>query len=118
MTYTGLERIAKATQEDVTLRAAFEYTVKGWPRRKEDAVMAARDLYAIRAELSVSEGLLLKGDQVVKPTDFRGEILGKIHAEHQGLNKSREKAIGAVWWPQITRDIKDMIGRCHFCIKR
>ena len=27
MTDAGLERIARATQEDVTLRAAFEYTV-------------------------------------------------------------------------------------------
>ena len=118
MTDNGLERIAAATQEDVILRAAFQYTVFGWPRRKEDAVLAARDLYAIRGELSVSGGLLLKGDQIVIPTDLRGEILEKIHAGHLGLNKSRERAKGAVWWPQITRDIKDMIGRCHFCIQR
>ena len=118
MTDTGLERIAKATQEDVTLRAAFEYTVNGWPRRKEDAVIAARDLYAIRGELSVSDGLLLKGEQIVIPPDLRGEILEKIHAGHLGLNKSRERAKDAVWWPQITRDIKDMIGKCHFCIER
>ena len=118
MTDTGLERIAAATQTDVILKAAFEYTVCGWPRRKEDVVLAARDMYAIRGELSVSDGLLLKGDQVVIPSDLRGEILEKIHAGHLGINKSRERAKGAVWWPQITRDIKDMISRCHFCIER
>ena len=117
MTDEGLERIAEATQADVALKAAFGYTVVGWPRRKEDAVLAARDLYPIRGELSVSEGLLLKGDQIVIPTELRAEILEKIHAGHLGLNKSRERAKGAVWWPQITRDIKDMIGRCHFCIE-
>ena len=118
MTDTGLDRIAKATQEDIVLKAAFDYTVKGWPMRKEDTLIAARDLYAIRGELSVSEGLLLKGEQIIIPSDLRGEILEKIHAGHMGLNKSRERAKGAVWWPRITRDIKDMIGKCHFCIER
>ena len=118
MTDAGLERIARATQEDVTLRAAFEYTVNGWPKRKEDAVIAARDLYAIRGELSISDGLLLKGEQIVIPADLRNEILEKIHAGHLGVNKSRERAKGAVWWPQITRDIKNMIAKCHFCIER
>ena len=118
VTDTGLERIARATQDDVILKAAFDYTVNGWPRRKEDAVIAARDLYPIRGELSVSEGLLLKGEQIVIPSDLRGEILEKVHAGHLGLNKSRERAKGAVWWPQITRDIKDMVGRCHYCIEK
>ena len=118
MTDAGLERIAAGTQADIILKTAFEYTVCGWPRRKEDVKLAARDLYAIRGELSVSDGLLLKGDQVVIPSDLRKEILERIHAGHLGLNKSRERAKGAVWWPQITRDIKDMIARCHFCMER
>ena len=93
-------------------------TLAGWPRYKEDVVLAARDFYAIRGELSVSDGLLLKGDQIVIPTDLRKEVLSKIHTGHLGLNKCRERAKSAVWWPQITRDLKDLVASCHFCIER
>ena len=118
MTDAGLVRIAEETQKDIALKAAFDYTVGGWPTYKDDVTLAARDLYVVRNEFSVSNGLLLRGDQIAIPTTLRREILEKIHTGHLGLNKCRERAKRAVWWPHITQDLKDMIARCYHCLER
>ncbi|GFR99333.1 Pol polyprotein [Elysia marginata] len=42
------------------INAAFDYTMVGWPAYKEDVKLAARELYGVRNELSVVDGLLLR----------------------------------------------------------
>ena len=57
-----LKEIKAKTQEDPILKTAFEYTISGWPMYKEDVKLAVRELYGIRNELSVVDGLLLRGE--------------------------------------------------------
>ena len=56
-------------------RTALEYTVTGRPTYKQDVKLAARDFFAISGELSVCNGLLVKGDRIVIPYTMRKEIL-------------------------------------------
>ena len=48
--------------------------------------------YHVRAELTVAEGLLMRGNRMVIPTSIRAEILEKIHSGHQGMTKCRQRA--------------------------
>ncbi|GFN99392.1 Pol polyprotein [Plakobranchus ocellatus] len=64
-----LKEIKAKTQEDPILKTAFEYTTSGWPMYKEDIKLAARELYGVRNELSVVDGLLLRGDPVLIKLD-------------------------------------------------
>ena len=79
-----LKEIKAKTQEDPILKAAFEYTISGWPMYREDVKLAARYLYRIRNELSVVDGLLLRGDCIIIPYKMRKEILSEIHDGHPG----------------------------------
>ncbi|GFR71336.1 Pol polyprotein [Elysia marginata] len=112
-----LTEIRKKTQEDVILEAAFDYTMVGWPAYKEDVKLATRELYGVRNELSVVDGLLLRGDCVIIPYKMRKEILDRIHDGHPGITKSRKRAKQAVWWPGISKDIQRMVAECRHCLE-
>lgn len=36
---------------------------------------------------------------------------------HQGLHRNQERANQAVWWPNISRDNKQQVQECPYCIK-
>ena len=113
-----LKEIKAKTQEDPILKTAFEYTISGWPMYKEDVKLAARELYGIRNELSVVDGLLLRGDCIIIPYKMRKEILSKIHDGHPGITKSRGRAKQAVWWTGISKDIQQMVSQCRHCLEK
>ena len=96
----------------------MEYTLVGWPTYKQDVWLAARELFGVRNELSVCDGLLLRGDRIVIPFSVRSEILERIHDGHMGIGKCRERANQAVWWPGMSRDIEDRVSRCRHCLEK
>lgn len=115
---TRLEQIREATQNDINLRYAFEYTVSGWPAYKEDVKLAAREFYGVKGELSVVDGLLVRDSRIIIPYNMRKTILDAIHEGHRGLTKCRQFANQCVWWPGISRDLNDKIASCRYCIEK
>lgn len=87
-----LDLIREETQKDVNIKTALEYTVSGWPTYKQDVKLAARDLFAIRGELSVCDGILIRSERIVVPYSLRPEILERIHDGHMGIIKCHEWA--------------------------
>ena len=61
--------------------------------------------------------LLLYGPRIVIPTSLQKEILSKIHEGHQGIQKCRLRANTSVWWPGISKHIKDLVEQCPTCVK-
>ena len=114
----GLADIRTETAKDINLKTAMEYTAHGWPQYKEDVQLAARDFFIIRGELSILDGLLVRGDRIVIPFCLRKRILERIHEGHMGVAKCRERAAQSVWWPQIGKDIKSRVASCRHCLER
>ena len=59
----------------------------------------------------------MKGERVIIPSALRLDILEKIHAGHQGIQKYRERAKSGVWWPGLSKQIEDLVRECSTCIK-
>lgn len=110
-----LSKIKQATGEDECLSIVMDYTLHGWPDYKENVKLGARHLYHIRAELSVCDGLLLRGNRIVIPPSLQKDVLERIHHGHLGITKCRERAASSVWWPGISKDISDVVSACSFC---
>ena len=67
------------------------YCNKGWPEKC--SLKGSVKLYALfEAELTVQNGLLLKGSRLVIPASMRLDMLDKLHAGHQGIVKCRVRA--------------------------
>ena len=110
--------IRSATNNDPVLQSAIVYALTGWPRFEKDVPESMKSLYAHRASLSVTDGLLLFASRIVIPSSMRPEILDRIHDGHQGITKCLERARLGVWWPGITNDIKRIVNMCSHCAEK
>ena len=68
-----------------------------------------------KQSLSVDNGLVLLGQRLIVPKAMRKEVLCRLHASHQGMEKTLRRARQAVYWPGITADIKSTVEACHEC---
>ena len=68
-----------------------------------------------RNELSVDDGVVIKGERIVIPETMQHEALQKIHAGHQGINKCQLRAKTCIFWPGINKDIEQMVSACSTC---
>ncbi|XP_061196508.1 uncharacterized protein K02A2.6-like [Saccostrea echinata] len=91
-------------------------TQNWWPDHERLPRAEIRPYFSARSELSVWNGILMYRDRIVIPKALRPETLKDAHSGHLGLNKCRERARGAVWWPGISTDIERTDKSCEFCL--
>ena len=91
--------------------------MQGWPNERSSTPKVLYPYWNIRDELSVHQGLILKGSKIVIPPTMRKEILTKIHmhADHQGREKCKQRARQVVFWPGINSDINNVVDNCETC---
>ena len=68
-------------------------------------------------ELTVVDGLVLKGQCIVIPSKLRQSCLTRLHIAHMGVNKTLYQARQSVFWPGLTKDTNELISACPACIK-
>ncbi len=62
-------------------------------------------------------GLLLVRQRLVVPRSMRKEILHKLHASHQGIDRTLRRARQTVYWPGLSSDVKSTVRSCEECMK-
>lgn len=110
-----LDELRENTTSDKDLNKLMEYINNGFPQRYRDLPQHLRQYWAFRDELSIEDGLIIKGEQVVIPTTKRNEYLNKIHEGHFGISRCQQRAKSSIYWPGINKDIIDLIGQCLPC---
>ena len=83
-------KLQTSTRDDATIQSAIGYTLSGWPRYEQDVPDDMKELFNVRRQLSVSDGMLMYADRIVVPTSLRSEMLDRIHQGHQGITKCFE----------------------------
>ncbi len=78
------------------------YCKEGWPERTA-LTGAIRPYYSV---LSVQNGLLMRGNRIIIPSEMRLQMLDKIH---QGIEKCRRKARVSVWWPGVAKQLEELV---------
>ena len=110
-----LEEIRRYQNDNETCQQIADFCQTGWPN-KQSLTAALRPYFPMAAEFYVVNGLLMRGSRIVIPSPIR-QMLHKIHIEHQGITKCRDRARQSVWWPGISRDLEDLVRNCHECCK-
>ena len=57
----------------------------------------------------------MNGTRIVVPRSLQQEYLQCLHMGHLGISKCRARAKTTVFWPNIDRDISQLIVRCEVC---
>jgi hypothetical protein len=112
---TRVDILKEATSSDPELAALRDIIVDGWPERRQSVPKPLQPYWPFRDELSIEDGLVLKGDRIVIPQAQQKKILETIHEGHQGTTKCQLRAKSAVYWLNVNRDIEDLVKCCPVC---
>ena len=112
-----LDVIQGAVECDLVYSSVYHLILRGWPDRVQDVPCIARHFWGARDELSIDQGLLLKGTMVCIPPELLKRTLADLHGAHQGVNRLQAQAREAVYWPGIDSDISDYVSWCTTCTK-
>ena len=97
--------------------AVYRMTLNGWPNRIHDVPCLACHFWSLRDELTIEDGVLLKGNRVCIPPELHDRTLYDLHDSHQGIEKMTHIARANMYWPGIDPNIADYVRRCTICTR-
>ena len=109
-----LEEIKLEQGKDNICKELVSYTRFGWPDKSKLSGIIKK-YHSVAAELSVQNGLLVRGSRLVIPVSMQPEILRRVHEGHQGIVKCRERARQSVWWPGMSKQLQEVVLNCRTC---
>jgi hypothetical protein len=112
---TRVPQIQEETMKDTTLSVLCKIISEGWPEKRSECPAYLHPYWNYRDELTVSNGMILKGLRIVIPMSLQPEVLQQLHYAHQGAEKCKLRAKGSVFWANINRDIEEMVKSCSPC---
>ena len=112
-----LQEIRLQLEQDEVLQQVMAYCKQGLPEHLTSIPGPVQPYWCYRGELTVQQGLLLKGTMLAIPSNMRLDILECIHAAHQGIAKCRDRAKSTVWWPGLSSQLGEMVKNCAICCK-
>ena len=114
--------LTKETAKDPVLSAVMRYTREGWPPKSQSETVrdtnktyTVEDFRKISDSLSTAHGCLLYGSRVIIPETLHAEIVHILHMGHFGMQRMKQLARTAVYWPRIDSDIVSQCQRCGTC---
>ena len=84
--------VRKAQDSDEMCTQIKSYCLNGWPDCLTLQGMIKK-YQLVKDELSVTSGLVPRGNKLVIPQSLRQEMLNKLHEGHQGITKFHQRAL-------------------------
>ena len=64
-----------------------------------------QNYFPFREELSLLNGVVFKGEQIVVPLSLPDCIIDKVHASHLGIQGCLRRARDAFFWPGMRKQV-------------
>ena len=109
------EMIKEAVRTERAMVMLQEMIIKGWPKDKQEMPEEIAVYFKHRDELAVEEGLIFRGDRLIIPRGIRKEIKEALHGAHTGIEGSLRRARECVYWPGMTKDMREFVSACEIC---
>ena len=104
--------MSRETRRDKTLSKLVAHIQSGkWSHDDE-----FKPFSVIRDELSVYEGVILRGNRILVPLSLRKKVLKLSHETHQGIVKTKQFLRSRFYWPGMDEATEAMIKNCQACI--
>ncbi|XP_055842401.1 uncharacterized protein K02A2.6-like [Episyrphus balteatus] len=112
-----LKQIVNETARDKTMQQVRILIQSQWPENRKKLSPEIQALWGYRYELSVIDEMIFKGQALMIPSALIDVILKYIHDGHPGIEKSKRRARGLVFWPGMNADIQKSVENCKTCTK-
>ena len=114
-TSNSINIIRGSIERDPILHTVYRLTLNDWPDRISKVPRIARQFGGARDELSIEEGLIMKGNCICIPPELYDRSLHKLHKMHMGIEKIQHRARATLYWPGIDTDIVEYVKKCKTC---
>ena len=113
----SLHQLRLSMQADDELALLKHTIMQGWPKSIKQVPPELQPFWTFREELTVEDGLILKGTRIMIPNKQHKAILKLLHKGHLGLNKCKLRAKESVYWPGLNDQLEDLVLNCELCMK-
>ena len=111
-----LNQMRIATQDDEL--ALLKHTIMyGWSSTIREVLSEIQPYWTFREELTIEDGIVLKGTQIVVPHKKHQAALQLIHERHLGLGKCELRAKDTVYWPDVNKQLEKLILNFELCLR-
>jgi len=104
--------LRKESSKDPIITEVMRYVKEGWPNQTSESI---NDFKKFKDSLTVIHGCLLYGNRVVIPDSLQQGVLKILHEGHFGMQRMKQLARSAVYWPRIDNNIQDTCHKCTAC---
>ena len=109
--------IREHTRVDSLLSKVLRYCELGWPTSLPEGDQSLLPYFRKKSELTTEGGCVLWGSRVVIPSRDRQSLLDELHSGHVGSSRMKELARSYLWWPNIDRDLEELVKHCLTCLE-
>ena len=104
------DEVKQSTANDQTLQAVINaINTERW-----DDVLV-QSYKQLRDELSVYDGIVLRGTRIIIPTELQSKAVDLAHVGHQGIVKSKRLLREKIWFPAIDSLAERRVRSCLAC---
>ena len=112
-----LNQLHIATQEDDELILLKHMITNGWPNSIKEVPPEIQAYWTFHEELTIEDGLVVKGTRIVIPQSKHKQVLTMIHEGHLGLGKCKLQIKDTVYWLGINEQLGKHVLNCEPCLK-
>ena len=110
-----LEEVRAAAERDSEYITLKDVVLAGFPDHKSQLDPLLRPYWGVRDRLAVDGSLVVCSQRLLIPRSLRRQTLIRLHASHQGVNRTKHRARQVVYWPPLDQDIANLVGSCGSC---
>ena len=112
---TRFLQIKEATAKDATLVKLKQTISRGWPSSKDNLDPELCPYFNFRDEMTLEDGIILRGDRLVIPASLRFDMKNKIHGGHLDIKSCLCRARTYIYWPGMSKEIRQFVEQCSTC---
>ena len=109
---TNPQLVMQETVKDPVLPNIIKCLQGSWPKNLSPE---EKPFFKVRDSLSSSDSCLFYGHRIVIPKVLQDQILNVLHLGHFGMQRMKQLARTAVYWPGIDADIEKTARHCPTC---
>ena len=108
-----LEEIRNATKDDNELQELQKYVQQEWLDLPKDVPAMICPYWNCQDEITAIDGIMFKLQKLMIPKELRYEMSGRVHTEHLGVQKCKERVRDVLFWHECAKKLRKWWKKVH-----